>query len=219
MFVIIVGCGRIGRMLALELAQEGHNVTVIEKEKERLKELGGGFNGIVIEGLGIDEDILIKAGIEQADAFLAVSQEDNINMMCAQIAKRIFGVPKVIARNYKPELKGFYEKLGLEVICTSKSTVDTIKNKVLYSDFEILSELTEDEIIFIRMRANEQWDGVEVNKVEEDEGVKIIQVKRHNAVIYVKYNERIRKDDMLIIGIQKDNIEQFNRCYKSVVGA
>lgn len=218
MFVIIVGCGRIGRMLALELAQEGHNVTVIEKDKERLNELGGGFNGIVIEGLGIDEDTLIKAGIEQADTFLAVSQEDNINMMSAQIAKKIFGVPKVIARNYKPELKDFYEKIGLEVICTSKSTVDTIQNKVLYPDFEILSQLSEEKIIFIKIKISGQLAGIELNKLESGAQVKVIQIKRCDESLFPGSDEKTKLDDVLIIGITKDNIEQFKRFYKRGAG-
>ena len=218
MFVIIVGCGRIGRRLALGLSEEGHNVTVIEKDKERLKSLGGGFNGIVIEGLGIDEETLIKAGIEQSDAFLAVSQEDNINMMAAQIAKKLFNVPKVIARNYKPELKGFYEKLGLEVICTSESTVETIKNKMLYADFEILSQLMEERIIFIKMKADKKIEGIQIKELEEKEEIRIIQLKRDDSILCLKGNEVVEKDDLLIISIAQEKLENFSQCYKKAVG-
>lgn len=131
MFVLIIGCGRMGRMLALDLSKEGHNVTIIDKDSENLKRLGSGFNGVAIEGLGIDEETLIKAGIEEADVFLAVSSEDNVNLMAAQIAQKLFNVKRVIARNYQPELEEFYKQLGLEIICPSNVSVEMVKDKIL----------------------------------------------------------------------------------------
>lgn len=133
MFIIIVGCGRMGSMLAQDFSKEGHNVTVIDKDKEKLDELGSGFNGILIEGMGIDEEILLRAGIKEADVFLALSQEDNINIMAAQVAKNIFHVPKVIARNYKLELHSFYQKLGLDTIYPLQTAVREVKERVLIS--------------------------------------------------------------------------------------
>lgn len=131
MFIIIIGCGRMGRMLALDLSKEGHNVTVIDKESDNLKRLGSGFNGVTIEGLGIDEETLIKAGIQEADVFLALSSEDNVNLMAAQIAQKIFKVKRVIARNYQPELESFYKQLGLEIICPSNISVEMVKERIL----------------------------------------------------------------------------------------
>lgn len=131
MFIIIMGCGRIGSMLALDLAEEGHNVTVIDKDAENFKRLGSGFNGITIEGLGIDEETLIKAGVDEVDLFFAVSPEDNLNLMAAQVVQKVFEVKRVIARNDQPELAGFYKQLGLEVISPSRMVVESVKNIIL----------------------------------------------------------------------------------------
>lgn len=122
-----MGCGRIGSMLALDLSEEGHNITVIDTDSEQFKRLGGGFNGITIEGLGIDEEILKKAGVEEADLFFAVSPEDNLNLMAAQIVQKVFQVKRVIARNDQPELADFYKQLDLEVICPSQMVVESVK--------------------------------------------------------------------------------------------
>lgn len=210
MFVIIVGCGRIGKMLALQLSQIGHNVTVVERDKAKLNELGGGFNGVVIEGLGIDEDILVKAGIEKADTLLAVSQEDNINIMCAQIATQVFKVPKVIARNYNPEMNDFYKKLGLDVICTPTSTVDTIVSKIVYPNFEVISQLKEEGILFIRINLDEMWVGVPITQLEEDYTIKILQVRRNNRLVKLSTNETLIKGDILLVSIEEENMFKLN---------
>ncbi len=98
MYVVIVGCGRVGSELAKLLSQEGHNVVVIDKEQRSFARLGHAFNGITLTGNGFDVELLKEAGIEKTDAFCAVTNGDNTNIMAAQVAKKIFKVPKVIAR-------------------------------------------------------------------------------------------------------------------------
>ncbi|MFA5338299.1 MAG: NAD-binding protein [Candidatus Omnitrophota bacterium] len=98
MYVIIVGCGRVGSELAKLLSNEGHDVVVIDKSPSSFDRLGGTFNGITLVGNGFDQDLLKSAGIEKADAFCTVTNGDNTNLISAQVAKKIFNVPKVIAR-------------------------------------------------------------------------------------------------------------------------
>ncbi|MGL4345836.1 MAG: NAD-binding protein [Cellulosilyticaceae bacterium] len=133
MFVVILGCGRIGSALALELSREGHNVSVIDTDEERLSRLGSTFNGMTIQGVGIDEDVLRRAGLQEADVFIAVTQQENTNLMAAQIAKKLFGIETVIARNDQPLLDDFYQKLGLETIYPTYEIVHMIKNKMLHT--------------------------------------------------------------------------------------
>ncbi|MGL4735914.1 MAG: NAD-binding protein [Cellulosilyticaceae bacterium] len=133
MFVVILGCGRIGSSLAEELSREGHNVSVIDTDEEKLARLGSAFNGLTVQGVGIDEDVLRRAGIESADVFIAVTQQENTNLMAAQIAKKIFGIQTVIARNDQPTLDVFYQQLGLETIYPTKEIVHTIKNKMFHA--------------------------------------------------------------------------------------
>lgn len=117
MRVVILGCGRTGACLAKMLAGAGHHVTVIDRASTAFKRLGEDFAGELVVGLGIDEDVLRRAGIEQADAFIAVTDGDNTNVMAAQVAREIFGVRRVVVRIYDPLREEIYRTLGLETIC------------------------------------------------------------------------------------------------------
>jgi trk system potassium uptake protein len=119
MRVLILGCGRVGSLLANRFSREGHAVVIIDKNADSFRRLDPQFDGEKIAGTGIDEDVLRKAGIESADAFVAVTNGDNTNAMVAQIAQRIFRVPRVIARVYDPIRAQTYQQHGLETLCTS----------------------------------------------------------------------------------------------------
>ncbi|MBI5651971.1 MAG: TrkA family potassium uptake protein [Chloroflexi bacterium] len=113
MKVVILGCGRLGSHLARRFDREGHDVSVIDRTSESFARLGTDFRGTMILGTGIDEDVMRRAGIENADAFVAVTAGDNTNAMAAQIAKLIFKVPRVIARFNDPVHEDTYHTLGL----------------------------------------------------------------------------------------------------------
>lgn len=116
MNVVIMGCGRVGARLASMLDAEGHKVSVLDVDSYSFRRLASSFGGSAVMGNGTDEEALKAAGIEQADAFVAVTQGDNRNVMAAQIAKHIFKVPRVLCRIYDPIRREIYETLGLEAI-------------------------------------------------------------------------------------------------------
>jgi trk system potassium uptake protein TrkA len=114
MHVVILGCGRVGATLAMSLEAEGHTVAIIDKDRDAFRRLGRGFKGKTFLGVGIDDDVLRKAGIERAGGFAAVTNGDNTNVMSAQMAKMKFNVPRVIARIYDPLRAEAYRELGIE---------------------------------------------------------------------------------------------------------
>jgi trk system potassium uptake protein len=116
MHVVILGCGRVGAMLASMLEDEGHSVGIIDRDPEAFRRLSPGFRGKTILGIGIDEDVLKKSGIERASGFAATTNGDNTNIMSAQIAKVKFKVPRVIARIYDPLRAEAYRELGIDTI-------------------------------------------------------------------------------------------------------
>ena len=117
MRVVILGCGRTGANLASALIAGHHEVAVIDNDSAAFARLGE-FKGKLVVGTGIDEDVLRRAGIEQAEAFVAVTNWDNTNIMAAQVARDIFGVKRVICRIYDPLRVEIYQTLGLETKCT-----------------------------------------------------------------------------------------------------
>jgi trk system potassium uptake protein TrkA len=121
MKVIIMGCGRAGSQLAATLDQEGHDVTVLDINEYQFERfLPETFGGRTMHGNGIDQDLLRRAGIEQADAFVAATAGDNRNAMASQIAKHIFGVQRVVCRIYDPIREEMYHALGLRTISPTR---------------------------------------------------------------------------------------------------
>jgi trk system potassium uptake protein TrkA len=116
MYMVIMGCGRVGARLAQLLVEAGHEVQVLDMNPAAFDRLGRDFAGSTMVGNGIDHDVLVKAGIERADGFAAVTQGDNRNIMAAQIAKHVFRVPRVVTRIYDPIRTDTFRALGLDAI-------------------------------------------------------------------------------------------------------
>lgn len=130
MKIIILGGGRVGIYLAQSLDKAGHQVTVIDRNPDSFARLGPEYGGQMVVGTGIDEDVLKKAGIAKADAFVAVTNGDNTNAMAAQIAKHVFKVPHVVARMYDPIREETYQLLGLQTVCSTVMGADKIREMV-----------------------------------------------------------------------------------------
>ncbi len=140
MNVVVMGSGRVGARVASILDQHGHRITVIDTNPDALRRLGQKYGGDTIIGTGIDEDVLRRAGIEDASVFIAVTNGDNRNIMAAQVARTVFNIEHVIVRIYDPVREDTYRRLGLRTICPtttiSAMIIDQI-NDVLPVDEEI----------------------------------------------------------------------------------
>jgi trk system potassium uptake protein TrkA len=117
MRVIIIGCGRVGAATATELDKRGDHVTVIDVNQHAFEKLPSDYSGITIRGNGADEDVLRSADAQMAEVVMALTEGDNRNVMAAQLAKHVFGVPRVIAKINDPLRAKAYRTLGLETIC------------------------------------------------------------------------------------------------------
>jgi trk system potassium uptake protein TrkA len=130
MKVVIMGCGRVGAKLAELLDADGHTVTILDIDAYSFRRLGPTFGGTALIGNGIDEQALKRAGIEEADVFVALTQGDNRNVMAAQIAKHIFSVPKVISRIYDPLRQELYDTLGIEAFSPTTIFAQLVKERI-----------------------------------------------------------------------------------------
>lgn len=119
MYIIIIGCGRVGSDLAWRLSRQGHDVTVIDYVGSSFKHLDPEYRGRTIEAEPLAEGVLAKAGIEQADALAAVTNSDTTNAVVAHVARVIYHVPTVVSRNYDPRWLPLHVAMGLEVVSTT----------------------------------------------------------------------------------------------------
>ena len=126
MRVIVVGCGRVGAGIAERLAREGHGVTVIDISTEAFTRLEEDFPGEAIRGDGTDEDVLRRAGAEQADMFFALTEGDNRNVLSAQLATETFNIPQVVAKINDPVRAEAYRELGMATVCRTRLLVDAL---------------------------------------------------------------------------------------------
>lgn len=131
MNVIIMGCGRVGAQLASILDNDGHKITVLDINGHSFRRLPPNFSGTALLGDGTDQETLRKAGIQETDAFVAVTEGDNRNVMAAQIARHMFKVPKVICRIYDPLRKDVYEAIGIETISPTTVFAQLLKERLL----------------------------------------------------------------------------------------
>ncbi len=132
MYIVIMGCGRVGSQLAKVLTLERHEVAIIDKNEAAFDRLGSWFTGRTICGIGFDLEVLEEAGTDRADAFVSVTNGDNSNVLGARIAKNTFRVPKVIARIYDPVREGLYRRMGVQTISSTSWAANKVKDMVLH---------------------------------------------------------------------------------------
>ncbi|MCB2291479.1 TrkA family potassium uptake protein [Clostridium sp. CS001] len=209
MYIVIIGCGRLGSGLAMELSDEGHDVVIIDKYAKNLERLRGGFNGIRIKGVEIDNDTLMEAGIDKADIFLAMTPTDNINIMASQIAKDIFKVPKVIARIYDPSRESIYRELGLQTISPTELGINIIKNKIIDENSDTMliidNDISIEEITINKLKFNT------VLEIEDKFDCRVCAVWKNGEFIIPSKNQSLEKGDKIICSISKDNKKRLVR--------
>ena len=137
MFVLIVGCGRVGSAVAKSMLGDGHDVSVLDEDPEAIALLEAGTGrsweetgGMFTVGTAIEMDALLEAGIERADAFVASTDGDNTNLVVAQLAQRRFNVPKVVVRVLDPARAKWYREQGLQTICPTAVAIDMLTEAV-----------------------------------------------------------------------------------------
>ena len=197
MHIIIAGCGRVGSELARLLSNEGHDVIIIDKNKSSFDRLRGGFNGVTLVGSGFDVELLKEARIEKADAFCAVTNGDNTNLISAQVAKKIFNVPKVIARVYDPQRAHIYTALGMDVISGTILFAAMIRDKIIESRFSsYLIETKELGVIEIEVKHN--LKGKMIKDVNIPREFIVVAIRRLNEVIIPESGTILKEKDVLM---------------------
>lgn len=178
MRVVIMGCGRVGSSLAHTLGRLGHETTVVDQNPEAFRRLGAGFGGRTVTGLGFDRTTLLQAGIEDADAFAAVSSGDNSNILGARVARETFGVDNVVARIYDPGRAEVYERLGIPTVATVPWATDQIVRRLVPSDSFVAYRDPSGSVGLLTVPVHQGWVGVRLSAVEAATGGRVAFVTR-----------------------------------------
>ena len=201
MYVIIIGCGRVGSELAKLLAGEGHNVVIIDQNPVSFERLGDTFNGLTTVGNGFDPNLLKKAGIEKADAFCAVTNGDNTNLVSAQVAKKIFKVPKVIARIYDPQRAHIYSALGLDILSGTILFAAMLRDKIIESRFSSYLIETK-ELGVIEIEVKKSLAGKTVQQINVPGEFLVTAVRSLNGVL-IPGPETVLQEKEILMAVVK----------------
>lgn len=200
MKVLIVGSGKFGSALALELYRRGHTITIIDLSPDKFYDLGADFNGTQIVGNGMDKDILEEAEIEYTDIFVAATGSDEINSVMAKIAKDIYYVKHVIARIYNPRKAKIFEALGIRTISVTGFAVDRAIELVSFNSFDSLALLGRDASTeIVRITATPSVEGMLLEEIEEEQNIKVIAIVRDDTSFIPKKEDVVQTGDILYI--------------------
>jgi trk system potassium uptake protein TrkA len=178
MHVVIMGCGRVGSSLARSLVERGHTVGIIDQNPKAFRRLGPDFDETTVRGVGFDREVLAKAGINRADAFVSVSSGDNSNIIAARVARENYGVPNVIARIYDPQRASVYERLGIPTVATVRWTADRLLRHLLPEEQQPLWRDPTATLSMVEIVCDEGWYGMALAALEQATGHRVAYVTR-----------------------------------------
>ena len=176
--VIVVGCGRVGRELAMALGCDGHTVSVIDKDRNAFHELPEAFTGKAIVGFGFDREHLEQAGIQEAGALAAVTNGDNSNILTARIARMTYEVPHVVARIYDPRRAVIYRQLGIATVAAVAWTTDQVLRRLFPQ--RSVAEWTDASgtLSLVERALPDEWAGRKLSELEEDGRFRLVALSR-----------------------------------------
>jgi len=204
-YVVVMGCGRVGSALSASLERLGHEVAVIDKEAQAFRRLGPDFRGRQVVGQGFYRDVLVEAGAEKADAFAAVSSGDNSNIIAARVARETFGIQQVVARIYDPGRAEVYQRLGITTVATVKWTADQILRRLLPAGAEPDFRDPSGTIRVDHVPVNETWIGQRTVKFQEESGSRIAWIDRLGEGMIPTRETVIQEGDLLHLVMREEN--------------
>jgi len=208
MKVIIMGCGRVGEQLARLMVNEGHRVSVIDYEDSALARLGPDFKGERIVGVGFDRDVLLRAGIEQADAFAAASSSDNANIVAARIAHNIFHVPRVVARLFDPRRAEIYRRLGMLTISSTTWGAERLRELLTSADLDPILSFGSGEVSLLNIEIPQHLVGRSVKDLSVPTEITVVAITRQGAAFIPTLGSQFKEGDFIQVAILASALER-----------
>jgi trk system potassium uptake protein len=197
--VVIMGCGRVGASLAKALERLDHQVSVIDKDTQSFRRLGGDFHGQQVTGNGFDQKVLIEAGIERAGAFAAVSSGDNSNIISARVARETFGVEHCVARIYDHKRAAVYERLGIPTVATVPWTTDRFLRVLIPEGTASAWRDPSGTVAVLPLSYSEEWVGRPVLELEAATGARVAFIMRFGTGVLPDAKSLVQADDVLYV--------------------
>ncbi|MFI5779643.1 potassium channel family protein [Nocardia sp. NPDC051570] len=206
MYVVIMGCGRVGSSLARALVRVGHEVAVIDRDPSAFLRLGKDFTGERVTGVGFDRDVLLRAGIERAGAFAAVSSGDNSNIISARVARETFGIDRVVARIYDAKRAAVYERLGIPTIATVPWTTDRFLRTIIGDEAGSSWRDPTGTVAVTELSLHEDWTGHTVRDLEDATGARVAFLIRFGRGVLPGSKTVLQADDTVYVAATSGSV-------------
>jgi trk system potassium uptake protein TrkA len=190
-----------GSELALQLSHDSHDVTVVDIDPQAFYRLRPAFKGRTVEGVGFDRDILVRAGVERADALAALTSGDNRNIIIARVARNVFRVPKVIARLYDPRRAEIYQRLGLQTVSSTAWGVSRAIQLLVHAELNVAISLGNGEVELLEMELPLHWASRTVNNVNVPGEVSVTAITRQGKTFIPTLGTVFQEGDRVAIAI------------------
>ena len=201
-----MGCGRVGSTLAKDFQALGHSVAVIDQDREAFRRLGADFNGLTVAGMGFDRDTVLEAGIQRADAFAAVSNGDNSNILAARVARETYGVASVVARIYDPGRAEIYQRLGIPTVATVLWTTDQIMRRLLPQGSRSEWQDASGKVQLAEIALHRDWYGSPVSLIEQHTDARVAFVTRLGEGLIPNEHTVLQEGDVVHVMVEDKNL-------------
>lgn len=208
MDIVIMGCGRVGSTLARGLEARGHSVSVIDMDVDAFRRLGPDFNGRTVHGVGFDRQVLLRAGIREADGFAAVSSGDNSNILAARVVREQFGITNVVARVYDQARAEVYERLGIATVATVRWAAAQVMMKLLPSDASPEWLDPSQDTCLVRLHFADGWVGMPISRVEAAIDARVPFLGRFGRGSCPGPRTVLQADDQIWVAIATDRLRE-----------
>ena len=201
-----MGCGRVGSSLATALEAAGHSVAIIDQSKDAFRRLGADFKGRTILGVGFDRDTLLEAGIDGADAFAAVSNGDNSNILAARVARENYGVTNVVARIYDPGRAEIYQRLGIPTVATVSWASDQILRRILPGGARSEWRDATGTVQLLEVHPHLNWYGRPISELEAATASRVAFLTRLGGALIPDEHTVLQDGDLVHMTIIDENL-------------
>ncbi|MDO8307971.1 MAG: TrkA family potassium uptake protein [Actinomycetota bacterium] len=218
MHIVILGCGRVGSLLAHRLDDMGHSVAVVDQDAGAFRKLSPNFSGQTVTGVGFDRETLETAGIARAHAFAAVSSGDNSNILAARVARETYGVGQVVARIYDPRRAEVYQRLGIPTVATVSWSTGQIMRQILPLGAQ--NEYTDPSgaVVLAQVHVGQHWLGLRTTDLEEASGARVAFLTRYGQAFIPTQESVIQDGDLVHALYEIDARDRVERAFETGSG-
>ncbi|HSQ25598.1 MAG TPA: TrkA family potassium uptake protein [Anaerolineales bacterium] len=199
MKMIIIGCGRVGAELATRLFQNGHSVVVVDNSEAAFQNLPTGFRGRTVHGEALSKDVLQRTGIEEADGVALVTNNDTLNAVVGHLARKYYGVPVVVVRNYDSRWRSVHETFGIQTVSSSSWGAQRIEELLYQQQTRTVFSAGNGEVELYEFAVPKEWDGKSLNKLMPEAECVLAALTRAGKAILPDCDILLEAGDIVLI--------------------